>query len=328
MGLLARMFTATSGRPDEDRPAGDGSPAWLSPISTRAEFEARLDLAAEIGARGIEVTQASQPSGTRYLLGSEKARAEFLRAYESRGLEIAALNCSGMSMHPTTGAAHQQLIRDTIELAGLLGVTNIVTMTGTTGDGPGSTAVNWIFYPLTEDSLALLERQWSEGIALWSDIAEHARRCGVTKIAFELHPMHLVYNVPTLLRMREAIGPIIGANVDPSHLFWQQMDPVAVVRALGSMVFHVQLKDSELLEDQLATVGVLDQRPFSDPANRAWRDRTIGRGHGADFWQAFIDALAEVGYDHCVCIENEDPFQPYEEGVREAGRFLTPLLAR
>ena len=328
MGLLARMFTATSGRPDEDRPAGDGSPAWLSPISTRAEFEARLDLAAEIEAKGIEVTQASQPSGTRYLLESAKARAEFLRAYESRGLEIAALNCSGMSMHPVTGAAHQQLIRDTIELAGLLGVTNIVTMTGTTGDGPGSTAVNWIFYPLTEDSLALLERQWSEGIALWSDIAEHARRCGVTKIAFELHPMHLVYNVPTLLRMRDAIGPIIGANVDPSHLFWQRMDPVAVVRALGSMVFHVQLKDSELREDQLATVGVLDQRPFSDPANRAWRDRTIGRGHGADFWQAFIDALAEVGYDHYVCIENEDPFQPYTEGVREAGRFLTPLLAR
>ena len=279
-------------------------------------------------AKGIEVTQASQPSGTRYLLGSAKARAEFLRAYESRGLEIAALNCSGMSMHPVTGAAQQQLIRDTIELAGMLGVTKIVSMTGTTGDGPGSTTVNWVFYPLTGDSLALLERQWSEGIALWSDIAEHARRCGVERIAFELHGLHLVYNVPTLLRMREAIGPIIGANVDPSHMFWQQMDPVAVVRALGSAVFHVQLKDSELIEEQLATVGVLDQRPFTDPDNRAWRDRTIGRGHGADFWQAFIDALAEVGYDHYVCIENEDPFQPYEEGVREAGRFLTPLLAR
>ena len=292
-----------------------------------AEFEARLDLAAEIGAKGIEVTQASQPSGTRYLLGSAKARAEFLRAYESRGLEIAALNCSGMSMHPVTGADHQQLIRDTIELAGLLGVTNIVTMTGTTGDGPGSTTVNWVFYPLTGDSLDLLERQWSEGIALWSDIAEHARRNGVERIAFELHPLHLVYNVPTLMRMREAIGPIIGANLDPSHMFWQRMDPVAVVRAVGSAVFHVQLKDSELIDDQLATVGVLDQRPFTDPANRAWRDRTIGRGHGAEFWQAFIDALAEVGYDHYVCIENEDPFQPYEEGVREAGRFLTPLLA-
>ena len=327
MGLLARMFTASQGKPDTERPPGDGSPAWMSPISTMAEFEARLDLAAEIGAKGIEVTQASQPSGTRYLLGSAKARAEFLRAYESRGLEIAALNCSGMSMHPVTGAAHQQLIRDTIELAGLLGVTNIVTMTGTTGDGPGSSTVNWVFYPLTGDSLALLERQWSEGIALWSDIAEHARSCGVERIAFELHPLHLVYNVPTLMRMREAIGPIIGANLDPSHMFWQRMDPVAVVRAVSDAVFHVQLKDSELLEDQLATVGVLDQRPFTDPHNRAWRDRTIGRGHGAEFWQAFIDALAEVGYDHYVCIENEDPFQPYEEGVREAGRFLAPLLA-
>ena len=53
-----------------------------------------------------------------------------------------------------------------------------------------------------------------------------------------------MYNVHTLERMRAAVGPIIGANVDPSHLFWQGMDPLAVIRALGPAVYHVHLKDT------------------------------------------------------------------------------------
>ncbi len=322
------MFTATGGRPAESRPSSDSSPIWMSPVSTLAEFEARLDLAAEIGARGIEVTQAGQPSGADCLLASEKTLENFREAFASRGLRIAALNCSGMALHPLTGKTHQELIRKTIRLAGLLGVEKIVSMSGTTGDGQNASVVNWVFYPWPPDSLALLERQWAEGVALWSEMAELAKQEGVSRIAFELHPIHLVYNVPTLLRMREAVGPLIGATVDPSHLFWQQMDPASVVRALGEAVYHVQLKDVETLPDVQATAGVLDQRSFSDPDNRAWRYRTIGRGHSAEFWGGFIDALAEVGYDDYVCIENEDPFQDYEEGVREAASFLSPLLAR
>jgi sugar phosphate isomerase/epimerase len=104
------------------------------------------------------------------------------------------------------------------------------------------------------------------------------------------------------------------------------MDPTAVVRALGSSVHHVQLKDTELIPGQLATAGLLDNRPFSDPSQRAWIQRTIGRAHDATFWAGFLDALAEVGYDDFVSIENEDPFQSYEEGVREAAGFLHPLL--
>ena len=325
LGLIVRMFTATSGRPDETKPEHAG-PAWMSPVSTRAEFEARLDIAAEIGARGIEVTQAGQPSGVRHLLESDRSRAMFTEAFAGRGLEISALNCAGMPLHPLRGPEHRRLIEDTFRLAELLGVEKIVTMSGTTGDGDGSSTVNWVFYPWPDDSVALLERQWSEGIALWSEMADLAERCGVRRIAFELHPIHLVYNVPTLLRMREAVGPVIGANVDPSHLFWQQMDPIRVVEVLGEAVHHVQLKDTEMVPEELALAGVLDQRPFDDPSARAWRYRTIGRAHDAAFWGALVDALAAAGYDGYVSIENEDPYQTYEEGVREAGRFLTPLL--
>ncbi|MFV2064161.1 MAG: sugar phosphate isomerase/epimerase family protein, partial [Chloroflexota bacterium] len=164
-------------------------------------------------------------------------------------------------------------------------------------------------------------------IPFWVEMAAFAHDHGVERIAFELHPLHLVYNVPTLLRMREAVGPIVGANVDPSHMFWQQMDPVAVVGALGPAVHHVHLKDTQLVADQVALAGVLDQRPFSDPARRAWVFRTIGRGHDRTFWSAFVSSLHEAGYGDVLSIENEDVSQPAEEGVAEAAAFMLPLLA-
>ncbi len=327
LSLLVRLFTASNGQPDEEeQDSSTGTPVWLSPIATRQSFEARLDLAAEIGATQIEITQFGQLSGANYLLENAVARQSFLDALKQRGLEIAALNCSGMHLHPVHGEASQQLIRKTILLAEQLGVNRIVTMSGASGDGADATTINWIFFPWPQESVALLNRQWDEAVALWRELAIFASDHGVERIALELHPLHLVYNVPTLLRMREAVGPILGANVDPSHLFWQQMNPVAVVRALGEAVHHVHLKDTELIPEQVAIAGVLDDRAFSDPQQRAWIQRTIGRGHNAESWSAFINALLEIGYQGAVSIENEDPFQAYEEGVREAAAFLRPLL--
>lgn len=293
-------------------------------------LEAALDLAAEIGATGIEIAAGGQSSAPHMriaeLLAEPRHRAEFAEAFERRGLRVAALNCSAWPLHPVVGEAHAQLIRDTIRLAGELGVRKIVTMTGNPGDGDGATTINWIWYPGPDDTLQLLERQWEEAILLWRDLAAHAHAHGVERIAFELHPLHLAYNVPTLLRMRDAVGPIIGDNVDPSHMFWQQMDPLAVIRALGPAVHHVHLKDTQLVPEQVALAGVLDQRPFEDPAHRAWVFRTIGRGHGREFWAAFVAALRESGYDDVLSIENEDVSQPSVEGVREAAGFMLDLL--
>ncbi len=126
--------------------------------------------------------------------------------------------------------------------------------------------------------------------------------------------------------MRDAVGPIIGVNVDPSHLFWQGMDPHAVVRALGPAVRHVHLKDTEIVADQVAIAGVLDQRPFADPARRGWVFRTAGAIHGADWWTAFVAALREVGYDDALSIENEDAGLPAEASVERAARFMRPII--
>jgi sugar phosphate isomerase/epimerase len=293
-------------------------------------FVEAAELAGRIGVRALELAAGGQSPAPhmnlRELLASAPARQELLRTLEANGLRIGALNCSAWPMHPVVGAEHEQLIRDTIRLASELGVDKIVTMSGCPGDGPNSTTFNWVWYPWPEDAVELLERQWQQALDLWGELSELAVNNGVTRIAFELHPLHLVYNVPTLLRFRKSVGEVIGANVDPSHMFWQQMDPIAVVKELGPAVHHVHLKDCELVPERVALAGVLDQTSFRQPAERAWRFRTIGRAHGPEFWAALVSALSEAGYDDVLSIENEDAMQEAVEGVTEAAGLVGGLL--
>ena len=293
-------------------------------------FEGVLDLAAAIGCTSIEIAGGGQSSAPHLrldeLLGDRGKRLAFAGAFASRGLRIAALNCSAWPLHPVEGPRQEAIIRDTIRLAGELGVDTVVSMSGTPGDGPGATTVDWVFYPWPEDAMALLARQWDVAIPFWQEMTAHAEANGVRRIAFELHPLHLVFNVPTLRRMRDAVGPIIGANMDPSHLFWQQMDPLAVIRALGPAIHHVHLKDTGIQPEQVALAGVLDTTPFEDARERAWVFRTVGRVHDRAWWSSFIATLRSVGYDGPLSIENEDPYQPAVEGVTEAAAFILPLI--
>jgi sugar phosphate isomerase/epimerase len=229
-------------------------------------------------------------------------------------------------MHPVVGPAHSELIDKTLRLARELEVSRIVSMSGCPGDGRGSTTANWVWYPWPDDAVALGRRSWDRGVAFWSEKANLAAAAGVTHIALELHPLHLVYNVPTLLAFRAAVGDVIGVNLDPSHLFWQQMDPIAAVHALAGAVYHVHMKDTEVYPDQVALAGVLDNRPFERPAERAWVFRTIGRIHPAPFWRDFVDALRAAGYDDSLSIEQEDPYASQEDGVREAAAFIEEEL--
>ena len=294
-------------------------------------LEHALDLAVEIGARAVEIAAGGQSSAPHMqvdqLLADPRALGAFRGAIESRGLRIGALNCSSWILHPIHDRRHEAIILSTIELAARLGVSTIVTMSGCPGDGEASSTINWVWYPWPDDAVELRDRQWATAVERWRAITRRAEDAGITRLAFELHPLHLVYNVPTLLRMREEVGPVIGANLDPSHLFWQQMDPLAVIHALQDAVYHVHLKDTEAVPDQLALAGVLDGRPFARPGERAWNFRTVGVGHGAEFWSAFIDALHDIGYGGVLSIENEDAYQQSEEGVRQAAAFVRPLLA-
>jgi sugar phosphate isomerase/epimerase len=294
-------------------------------------LEQTLGLAARSQIESVEIATGGQSSAPHMRLGellqSAAARARFADMLASYGIRLAALNCSAWPMHPIRGAEDTRLIKDTIRLAAEMGVDKIVTMSGCPGDSPQARTFNWIWFPWPEETQEILEHQWEEALELWQELADFAREHGVSRIAFELHPLHLVYNVPTLMRLRDEVGPAIGANLDPSHLFWQQMDPVRVVRTLGSAVHHVHLKDTELFDDQLALNGVLDQAAWEDPSRRSWVFRAVGEGNPPAFWSAFLDALQEVGYVDELSIENEDPFLPGEAGVTRAVEFITPLMA-
>jgi sugar phosphate isomerase/epimerase len=293
-------------------------------------LEQTLDLAAMNQIDSVEIATGGQSSTGHIqmeeLLESGFARARFARTLSSRGIRLAALNCSAWPMHPVRGQKDIEFIKDSIRLAGLLEIDKLVTMSGCPGDSAHGRAVNWIWFPWPDEGLELLEQQWEQAAQVWQDLAELAREHGVRRIAFELHPLHLVYNVPSLIRLRDAVGDEIGANLDPSHLFWQQMDPVRVVRALGPAVHHVHLKDTQLFDEQLALNGVLDPRRWDDPSQRSWVFRAAGEGNGQAFWSDFLHALREIGYDEELSIENEDPFLPGDSGVTRAAEFIRPLL--
>ncbi len=298
---------------------------------SRLPFERALDVAADAGVTAIEIATGGQSSAPHLrvddLLGSPAARRRFAAAFSSRGLRIAALNCSAWPLHPRVGPAHDEIIEKTLRLAAELGVAKIVSMSGCPGDGAAATTANWVWYPWPDDAVALHRRNWEAAVAFWGKKVRLAEACGVERIAFELHPLHVVYNVPTLLAFRAAVGPRIGANLDPSHLFWQQMDPLAVVRALGPVIQHVHLKDTEVVPDQVALAGVLDDRPFAAPAERAWVFRTVGRVHPIAWWTSFVAELRAVGYDDALSIEQEDPYIGQEDGVREAAGVARQMLA-
>jgi sugar phosphate isomerase/epimerase len=292
-------------------------------------LEQALELTANLGIEAVEIPSGGHSPAPHLRLGElladEAARTRFAGSIEASGLRLSAINCSSDPLHPRHGAEHLALIKDSIRLAGELGVEKIVSMSGCPGDSPQSRALNWIWFPWPEEMLAIREEQWQRGIEVWAEVTEFAAQHGVRRIALELLPLQLVYNVPTLHRLRDAVGPVIGANIDPSHMFWQQMDPARVVAALGSAVHHVHLKDTELFGDELALNGVLDPRDWNDPENRSWVFRAVGKGQPAETWRAFLAALDQAGYDDVLSIENEDPSLPGEAGVRSAVEFIQSL---
>jgi sugar phosphate isomerase/epimerase len=259
------------------------------------------------------------------LLASAPARKEFLAAIAAHGLELAALNCSGNPIHPNPDVAAKanDVTRKTVQLAGLLGVETIVCMTGCPGTPQGGGYPNWVVAAWPEDFLELLDWQWRERvIPYWSDIAALAKSNGVRQLCFELHPGMCAYNVTSFNRLRSAIGPIIAANLDPSHFFFQGKDPLAVIRALGGSIGYVHAKDARVDPYNLAVQGALDLQPGKPVRDLVWAYRTLGYGHGAQFWADFASALRSVGYDGVLSIEHEDPMMDAEEAVGRAVDLL------
>lgn len=292
-------------------------------------FKEALAKVGDLGIQAVEIgTGNFSPAphcDLNRLLDSSTARNEFVQAIQHHNLQLAALNCSGNPIHANDELAGKaaDITRKTLRLAGELGVERIICMSGCPGTPEGGGYPNWVVASWPEDFLELLDWQWRERvIPFWSEMSGFARAEGVRQLCFELHPGMCVYNVSSFNRLRAAIGPMIAANLDPSHFFFQGMDPMAVVRTLGGAIGYVHAKDARVEPYNLAVQGALDLQPGKPVRDLVWAYRTLGYGHGTEFWADFVSGLRSVGYDGVLSIEHEDPLMDAEEAIGRAVGLL------
>lgn len=297
------------------------------------DLDTTLDYVKSIGLDTVEVGTGNYPPDTHCkpvdLLGNKDAQKKFLDKFESRGIKISALSCHANAVHPdkAIASAHAKIQRETIQLAGELGLDRVNTFSGCPGGSPDDKTPNWVTCPWPDDFLKVLDYQWNEVlIPFWKEESAFARDHGI-KVGLEMHPGFMVYNPETLLRLRAAAGDNIGANFDPSHLWWQGMDPLAALREIGGeAIYHVHAKDVRVDPLNTERNGVLDTKHYGNELHRSWIFRTVGYGHGELFWREFASTLRMIGYDYVVSIEHEDSLMSVNEGLTKAVNVLRTAL--
>ena len=264
------------------------------------------------------------------LLASPGAAGRWRRQLDDAGLGISALNVSGNPLHPNPEVAerHDADLRNAIRLAAELGVDRIVAMSGCPGAGPNDRSAphfsggGWL-----PDLEMIADWQWRERVApYWIQVSALARRehPGLL-ICFELHPGTFVYNYETFNRFKQ-LGSNLAVNLDPSHFFWQSMDPLAMIQALGDRIGHTHGKDTTLHEGRLALNGILDSRWPNPPDDMPWNFATVGRGHDREWWRKFVAMLEDADFCGTISIEYEDPFVPVEQSIVESATMLAGLV--
>ncbi|MBQ6266040.1 MAG: sugar phosphate isomerase/epimerase [Clostridia bacterium] len=298
-------------------------------------FEEALKYFKSLGIEMVEIGCGGYPGNAHAnpdeLLENSAKLDDFKALIKNYDVEISALSCHGNPVHPDKkiAADFDRAICQTILLAEKLGIHQINTFSGCPGDYEGAKYPNWVTCPWPDDFGRILDWQWNEVlIPYWKKTAQFAKDHGVDKIAFELHPGFCVYNTESMLKIRNAVGPEIGANLDPSHLIWQGMEPVAVIRELGDAIFHFHAKDTKVDKYNTAKNGVLDNKPYSDEINRSWIFRSLGYGNDYSYWKDIVSNLRMVGYDYALSIEHEDSLMSQNEGLEKAVDFLKSVVIK
>ncbi|KJV44847.1 hypothetical protein VH86_23560 [Pantoea sp. BL1] len=299
-------------------------------------FEAMLDKLLELGVYGVEMTTGGWSSAphlpTEALLGSATQRQNLLKALESRGMSIAALNVSGNPLDPgELGQKHKCDTENALALAGELGVKKIVMMSGLPPASPHDTIPNWITYTVSWPPTLknCLDYQWNDvAIPYWQGLVARAKQSGVEKFALENFSSMLVWNPETLFRLRNAVGDMVGLNLDPSHLLWMGADPIAAARALGPAIHHCHGKDVRMERGLVNINGLLETKPVEDVANRAWNYIAVGCGQDLQWWKEFFSVVRMMGYNDWVSLEMEDLTMSVEAGVTSSIAALKQTISQ
>jgi len=305
----------------------------MSPVLADMSLEDMIKYLSELGVDSLELGAGGYPGKAHmdaqdFLDHPEKIE-NLKNTLEKNNMKLSALACHGNPIHPDKAIAkqfHDDFVA-AMKVAVKLGVDTIVGFSGCPGDCPESKNPNWVTCGWPSEYGEILEWQWNEVlIPYWKETAALAKEIGIKKIAFEMHPGFCVYNPASLLRLREAVGDIIGANFDPSHLFWQGIEPCAAIKSLKGAIYHFHAKDTRIDNENTAVNGVLDTGNLGGIAERSWIFRTVGYGHDKLMWNNIISTLKTVGYDGAISIEHEDALMSPKEGLEKAITFLKDVL--
>jgi sugar phosphate isomerase/epimerase len=294
-----------------------------------------LDKVADMDIHYVEMTTGGWSPAPHIkidkLLENDLARERFQLALKKRDIELCVLNCSGNPLDPgKLDEEHRAVTEKTMKLAKLLGVKKVVMMSGLPAASPEDKIPNWITYTVSwpESLQAVLNYQWNEvAIPYWKKLVKTAEECGVEKIALENFSSQLVYNPETLFKLRNAVGPMIGLNLDPSHLMWMGADPIASARALGNAIYHVHGKDVRMERGMVDVNGLLETKAVTDVANRAWNYVAVGCGKDLQWWKEFFSAVKMMGYDGPVSLEMEDLTMSVEAGLKTSVNALKQAIS-
>ena len=305
----------------------------FNPILAGMPFEDAMKYLADSGVQAVEIGCGGFPGKAHcdpaVLLNDEAELEKFKAVLEKNHLEISALSTHGNAVHPDPAIAkqfHDDFV-GAVLLAEKLGVKRIITFSGCPGGSAEDKTPNWVTCAWPDDFGKILDYQWNEVlIPYWRETSAFAAAHGIEQIAFEMHPGFCVYNPETLMKLRKAVGPLIGANFDPSHLFWQGIDPVAAIRYLGDAIYFFHAKDTKIDPINCPVNGVLDTKNFTDEIHRSWIFRSVGYGHDYTVWKDIVSNLRLVGYDDVLSIEHEDSLMTPTEGLQKAISFLKEVL--
>lgn len=298
-------------------------------------FEKMVETAAQIGIESLEIACGNWSNAPHInldeMISSASARDKYMDKIRSNGMVLEALNCSGNQLEPNeTGKAHQEVVEKTFQLAGQLGIKNIVMMSGLPGGNATDTTSNWITTCWPMSCQKMIKYQWEEVlIPYWEKTVRLAEEHGITSIALENHGAQCVYNAETLKKLRDAVSPMIGMNLDPSHHMWMGGDGIEMARVLGAdAIHHVHAKDLRRERGKFAANGGLETKFFDDYNERCWNYVALGFGESAEWWKEFFAVLSMMGYDGPVSLEIEDKTMPALTAIKKSIDFLHQVMPR
>ncbi|MEG0287019.1 MULTISPECIES: sugar phosphate isomerase/epimerase [Vagococcus] len=306
----------------------------FTPLFNNLSFDEMIEAVAKRGLQTVEIGTGGSPGNAHCdidkLLVSSDARKEYLAKLNDKGLEISAFSCHNNPVSPNKKEATEadELLRKTIQLASVMNVPVVNGFSGIPAGNETDTTVNWPVLPWPTEYGDIYNYQWEKKlIPYWKDINQASEAAGV-KIGIELHGGFSAHTPYTMLKLRDAAGKAIGCNLDPSHLWWQGIDPVGAIKILGkeNAIHHFHAKDTFLDQDNINMYGLTDMQPYGNVQTRSWTFRSVGCGHSIQEWSDIISALRLYGYDYVLSIEHEDPLMSIDEGFDRAVTNLKSIM--